>query len=317
MALYKGEVGCGATYKTGARAGEPCVKKAYYLQDGEPRCGVHSKKDTRAELPVNPRAAEIRAEAAAAHKESWKKAAAANREAGRQGEVACAKLKMYAKAPHRDGYLSVFPNFKHQNRSDGFGCAALSPKSLGPVEHGQPGLPSAKNLENFHQGSKCFESELVEGPDGRKVPGPEFYATQLAMFEDETPHRHKAVAKKVKGNKNVCAFWVWVDPATGVRKRFSYGECRQFYCNYYERLARQQPDLRKLLVLKVKRGVNLLIIGYDGYDVTPPEGKTLPEHLMTCYEDTSRPFGHELVLFTMLTCKPENYPWRIGKTEKF
>ena len=56
---------------------------------------------------------------------------------------------------HIDGYLKVFPNFKHQNRKDGFGCASLSPKALGPVSDGSR---HAKNIENFHQGAKIFES---------------------------------------------------------------------------------------------------------------------------------------------------------------
>jgi hypothetical protein len=52
---------------------------------------------------------------------------------------------------HIEGFLKVFPNYKHQNRQDGFGCMKLSPKYLGPVDHGQPDLPPALNIENFHQ----------------------------------------------------------------------------------------------------------------------------------------------------------------------
>jgi hypothetical protein len=301
-------------YMSGAKKGQPCTRKAYYMQDRMHLCGIHSAKGARTDLPANPRAAEIKAERIAAHTKSWKLAAKANRGAGKHGDVKCDKLRMYAPAPHKEGYLTVFPNSRHQNRTDGFGCAALSPMCLGPVAHGQPGLPDALNLENFHQGSKCFDSELIGGE-----PGPRFFEAQLAMFLDPKPHRRKDVAKYIGVEKypNECAFWVWIDPATGARKLFSYAECRQFYCNYYERLAAKQPDLAKLTKLLTKGGCNLLIIGYDGLDVVPPEGTSLRKHLMSLYEDESRPFGHELILFTMLTCKPAKYPWRLKKTEKF
>ena len=46
---------------------------------------------------------------------------------------------------------------------------------------------------------------------------------------------------------------------------------------------------------------------------TETEELTIEDH----YLDSSKPFGHELVLYTMLTINPENYPWRKYKTEDF
>ena len=54
----------------------------------------------------------------------------------------------------------------------------------------------------------------------------------------------------------------------------------------------------------IKDGVNLNIVGYDGYNINMD--------LWTCYNDTSRPFGHELVLYTMLIEDTINkYPWNM------
>ena len=53
-------------------------------------------------------------------------------------------------------------------------------------------------------------------------------------------------------------------------------------------------------------GFNLRIVGYDGYNVTMP----LEEH----YKDISRPFGHELVLYSMLK---DEFVWRKFKTFDF
>ena len=48
----------------------------------------------------------------------------------------------------------------------------------------------------------------------------------------------------------------------------------------------------------------MCICGYDAYQ---PDPAKLYEH----YCDPSRPFGHELVLYTLLSVKDrEDYPWR-------
>lgn len=49
----------------------------------------------------------------------------------------------------------------------------------------------------------------------------------------------------------------------------------------------------------LNEGFNLNIVGYDAYQPT----KTLEEH----YLDDSKPFGHELVLYTLLSTT--EYPW--------
>lgn len=60
----------------------------------------------------------------------------------------------------------------------------------------------------------------------------------------------------------------------------------------------------------IEDGYNLRICGYDAYD---------PHHynMEDCYCDISRPFGHELVLYTMLTEPEEKWPWRKYKTFDF
>lgn len=309
---YYGESMCGATYASGVKKGQGCGNYAYYLtNDRKIRCGVHSKKDQRKELAKNPNAAKNKKQLLADRQELCVKEAQKNNEKGVKGEIICAKLRMRQEAPHEDSYLKVFPNFKHDNREDGFGCKSLSPMSLGPIAHNQPGLPVSLNLENFHQGSKVFKSELLQ--DG--TIGPDFFRTQLEMFQDPIPHRHKEVAKEIKGNKNICHSWVW-KRQDGTMVEFQYVQCRQFYCNYYERLATQQENFTNLMKLR-DAGYNLMIVGYDGRDVREIPGTTMAEKLETCYLDASKPFGHELCLLALLTLTPEEYPWRKHKTEDF
>src|ERR1700747_2820319 len=84
------------------------------------------------------------------------------------------------------GYLNIFPNYLHANRKDGYGCATLSPKSIGPIT--AYGLPVAQNLENFHQFSKFYEFEV--DPITNKIK-PDAIQYRIKGFNDKVPHRHK------------------------------------------------------------------------------------------------------------------------------
>ena len=55
-----------------------------------------------------------------------------NQSLNKLGNVIVCKMKMMKSPDYNKGYLNVFPNFKHQFRTDGFGCSSLSPMSLGP-----------------------------------------------------------------------------------------------------------------------------------------------------------------------------------------
>ena len=295
--VYYNTIKCEDTYK----AGGPCRNNAYYFYRGKNVCGVHSKKEERQKLPADPEAKQKREALLKKRAKKVEKRAKRNRRKGRHGKVICTKLRMMKQPEHIDGFLKVFPNFKHQNRNDGFGCKSLSPKDMGPIDHGQPGLPISLNLENFHQGNKVFPVEV----DEKKEPTERFFETQRKMYEDPEPHRHKKEA--VGKNKNIPAYSLW-RRADGTLVKCSYFESRQFYCTYYERIALELKDFQHLQEL-IENGYNLQICGYDAYDVTEP----LEDH----YLDTSRPFGHELVLYTLLVAEPEEYPWRKYINEEF
>jgi len=281
--------------------GDWCTNKAYYFhsQLGKLSCGVHCKKEFRQELSKNPNAKEIRTDELKLHMESVHRSV----KVGTIGTITLEKMLMMKNPKLKDGILNVFPNFKHNNRTDGLGLPNLSPKSIGPIDHGQKDLPIALNLENFHQGSKVFSDEV----DSNGKVSSSFYETQKLMFEDSVPHRHKSNAK----GKNVPLFFVW--KVGEVEHYLTYIESRQFYCNFYERKVSVMPDFAYLVKL-VKAGYNICLCGYDAY---MPD-RSLEEH----YLDPSRPFGHELVLYTMLMFEincldKSDFPWRLHKTFEF
>ena len=197
------------------------------------------------------------------------------------------------------GWQLVFPNNRHENRTDGFGCASLSPMQLGPVVHRQGGLPAALSIENYHQYNKHFtEFETIE----------EFRRLRDAAYVDPTPHRHKYDSARIKAaNKdfvngaNVPTCSIHLD-ATGAERRYTYVESRFFYCYWYERLASEQETFRTLRTA-LDQGTNLRIVGYDAYEPTEAD-------LYVHYCDASRPFGHEMVLYALLTCaESRDRPW--------
>lgn len=295
---YYGESNCSASYKSGAKAGTSCRNKAYYSQDGSVFCGVHSKKDQRVELPKNPCAASIRAESLKEERRKIDLVGGENLRQGRKGHVIVTQMRMMKAPESFEGYLKIFPNFKHGNRKDGEGFPRLSPKSLGPVTHIMPNLPPAQNLENFHQFAKVFPFEL----DGQGQILPEVLEKRIEAYKSTTPYRHKYDPKILKqyGSVNAPLFSVFYDKE-GKEHRFTYIQCRYFYCKKYEELVKKEPEFEELR-RDIRLGTNLQIVGYDGYQVTKP----LDEH----YSDPSRPFGHELVLYTLLTVEdPSEYPW--------
>ena len=294
---FYGESSCEHTYKSGKKKGTQCDNHAYYEYMGTYTCGVHSKKGDRTKLEVNPKKADIEEKRLEDEKVIIEQMALIHRQNKKKGDVVCSKLRMMKKPDDIEGYMKVFPNFKHQTRRDGFGCASLSPKSLGPVDHNMPGFPPAKNIENYHQFAKIFQFELEDLEKAKQL--------RIDAYNSNKPCRHKydsKLLKKHNKNINIPLYSVYIDKF-GNEHQYTYIQCRYFYCHWYEKLAKQTQDFKQLVTM-INNGYNLQIVGYDGYQPT--------DNLYSHYLDESKPFGHELVLYTMLTViNPSEYPWNL------
>ena len=267
--LYYGESNCIAIKNDGKQ----CNNKSYYVGQ---KCGVHEKIN-RIELPKNPNAHLNKIQNIERRKEIQKEYSLLNFKESKKGNIILTKFKMMKEPEHMDGYLSIFPNYKHGNRIDGLGLPSLSPKSIGPIL-----VLGAQNLENLHQGNKVFKEEINVDGTIKDI----FYARQKEMYMDKIPWRHKFDKfKEMHKYGNIPEFSLFRDI------KLSYFESRQVYCNYYEYYVKRSKDFIMLQEL-INNGTNINIIGYDAYPIT----KSLDE----CYKDTSRPFGHELVLYSML-----------------
>lgn len=283
--------------------GLACTNGAYYEQAGRFLCGVHSDKKKRTLLPKDKEEKRRRLTTIDDHHTTIEIARLENKAQGRKGTLRCYKMKMMKEVPLVDGYLNVFPNNRHQERIDGFGCSSLSPMRLGPVIHRQPAMPNAINIENYHQFNKAFADEV----DIEYNPLPSFWDNRRKAYQDVVPHRHKkllaSLSKEVplRKSKYPPLYTVHSTLDGKQQRRFRYVESRYFYCTAYEALAPKTEDYKRLKQM-LEDGKNLIICGYDGYEVT----QSLYDH----YCDEKQPFGHELVLYTLLTTENVyDYPW--------
>lgn len=316
--VYSGEINC---------ARDSCKNRAYYESStgGLYLCGVHSRRDVkRRSLPENPNKRQIHL----AQMQEYAKLACLEKErtAPQRGNLSLRRLQMMKPLPILPGSFVVLPNAKansHQCPGLVWACPQLSPMRLGPVDHSQPGLPPAKNIENFHQFNKVFWSELDHSVKDSKVL-PVWYDRRLGGYQDVVPHRHKLGSTKtdhiknagnteqLQQNANICEFSIYVNPINGEERRFSYVESRVFYCTFYEHLAKQTAEFQKLIT-EYLSGASLCIMGYDARTVTAKVDEITEDTLMKWYLDDSEPFGHEMVLFAMLFCWPrvEALPWNV------
>jgi hypothetical protein len=298
MATYYGEKKCEEMVKC---KNTLCINKAYFTNGNKLLCGVHCKKYSNVvSLPKNPNKHIIYENKLKEMNIEVEKHADLNKTNNKLGNVIVSKMYMMKNPTYIEGYLNVFPNYKQQNRKDGFGCMRLSPKSLGPVNHNMPGLPPATTIENYHQFSKFWDFELDDNDNIL-----EKYKIDRINAYTAPPMRHKYDKKtllKYNNNINIPKFSMYYDK-DGNEHRYNYLQCRYFYCHFYELLAKKEEDFIKLKNM-IKNGYNLNIQGYDGYSIT--------KDLMTHYNDTSKPFGHELVLYTLLVeDDTSKYPWNI------
>jgi hypothetical protein len=150
---------------------------------------------------------------------------------------------------------------------------ALAPRFLGPLVF--DGVP-AVNLANVWTYSQVTAQDLRNG------------AIKPEWFE----HRRWGFGQpdKKRSAQQTPLFWLWEGGA-----QLDLVQARKAYCALYARLVQAKDEYRELHLL-VQQGYNLQLFGYDAWDFTE-QGKTL----LQAIEDPTARFGHELVLYGLLT----------------
>lgn len=235
----------------------------------------------------------------------------------RRGSVRCGSIpgRFGSGNLQPDGTISKkhpqLPGFTNINVSSGGGrFKMLSPMKLGPfnvierraitplhADGVHPGFRAinethqqsiATNLENYHQGSKIYPQDVINGEIQES-----FYLRRAKMMADPKPHRR--ALPKSQGIPIAAYFDGYV---------LSYIPSRIYYITYYSQLVQLRPEYAELVSM-LNSGENLQILGFDGYD--PESGLPYGANPITyksleiAMYNPNRPFGHELVLCGLLS----------------
>jgi len=316
---FSGSLPCGQSYASGKRQGERCVEVARYFEEGKFFCGMHSSSSDsiRQALPKRNKEEQVRHQRLQDEKYEAlvQDAAQQNRKAGRIGEVVLFKKQMLHNVTRQAGYRDYYPNFKDHHPPGGVGMPLLSPKQPFQVIHGQPHVPIATSIENFHQQSKCYFWETMD----------QFRIHRNAGFQCMEPHRHKTPQSVLHCMKNAglsveeqkeeddssrqWRCFVWMDE-NEQEHELEMSASRQFYCKFYEQYVRNRLEFKQMQDA-LNRGENIRICGYDARPLRK-------DNYEDEYLDSSRSFGHERVLWTMLKISKESdWPWRKYRTFRF
>lgn len=284
--------------------GDKCRNVIKFMLDNKYVCGVHNFKKKGVPLPRDP----DRKTKLIIGKEDKIKAinitAEDNRAMGKRGNVIVVKKLMFGKSEIPNDYFIVEPNKNAKSTNESkLAMPQLSPMTLGPFTCGHDDdRITSQTIEGFHQGNKLFWCEIDECDDMNEL---------ISLWDErrryhymlEIPQRHKLgktkaehmkIAKMGKrDNANICAASL-IELPDGKLVKYSYVQTRHFYFRYYANLARQTDEFKKLKKL-LDQGYNMAICGFDGYNIT----KTLKEH----FYDETKPFGHEIALYTLLVAE--------------
>ena len=224
--------------------------------------------------------------ARARHAVSVRTTADKNRAAGRRGVVTMQPEPVEL----IESAINVFPSshtvadWSIDAELLGVSLPKLAPVGMGTVRYAS-WLPPASRLETLTACRLMYADDLAPGaPDA---------ATRVLdlMAHDRVIVTKPALDGTVSARTPVCAR-VYTGPSCW--RDIDLVRYRQFFCNYYAHLAEMSPDFDRITQL-LDAGNNICIAG-------PTAGRVfVAEDVTKAYNDAATPFGHEWVLFGMLT----------------
>lgn len=161
---------------------------------------------------------------------------------------------------------------------------AVAPAFLGPItDHGQANAPAAQNLENLWRFIHIWPEDLQDGQ-----PSADWMQRRNDGFQVE---QGKRLPRALRRDESSACLGVWWSGQLldEVRAR------REVFCPLYTRLVERNETFKELDML-VQQGYNLQLFGYQAFDFVE-QGLSLRRAL----DDVSQPFGHEIVLYALLT----------------
>jgi hypothetical protein len=268
-----------------------CGRFCGWKNGNEYTCGMHKKKDVVYEKvkklkdEKQKQREKENLKRRKQHKVTVERQKLKNNKNGKKGLVICDK-KIHYRAKNvidkRDPLHDGFLNINVCSSAKGI-WKELSPMYLGndvgiPTSETEDGSKDGKkltflNIESLWQSMKKYENESWE----------DYYETRVEWSKHKKGKRRKQFGKKA--NRNIPEFSYWKG------KKLSYMEARKsIYCPLYAKYVVKTEAYKRLKSL-LNQGYNLCIIGYDGRII---------DDLKKEFNDSSKPFGHEIVLVCLL-----------------
>jgi hypothetical protein len=216
------------------------------------------------------------------------------------GKIRCGKFARGSVHPKLDGYMNMVVCSVNGN------WGQLSPMKLGPfivTEELSPLVPGGvcpgfivsdihigkqvamcQNFENYWQYSKVYSVDNVNG-----ILGESFFNRRAEGFQSTKAKRRVFPAKS--GITTLCSYYDG--------KLYQYLESRVFYCSGYSMLAEAHAKYKEIKRI-MESGQNILILDLDAPSWESHNQELTPEFFEKEYNDTTHPFGHGMVLCSML-----------------
>ena len=200
---------------------------------------------------------------------------------------------------HVDGYTTI-PAWSRGKKP----FNQLSPMILGPIllieplplrpgfqmsADGKETVMECPLFENYWQGNKIYNCDLIDPAKGLTVENltDAFWERRAKVLSSTEPVRRSL--PKAKYGVPIASYYKG--------EILGYVAARKlFYCPWYAYMVTCHPVFVELQK-RYDAGEKLLIVGPDGYDKDVDLNRDVLAWLI---EDTSRPFGHELVICGML-----------------
>jgi hypothetical protein len=249
-------------------------------------CTIHKGDSTERLDPVLTHQ-QRRQEIAEAHAQTVAEARARNAENNTSGSVTMGKAHPMLPIPLVQGYLDVAVTLAQPKQFTGHLALKLHPGAIGPITHGEPGLPRARYLDNYYNAHMCFSRESYK----------HFSRYRREMFRERRVHTPKKV-QYPQFETDEIAYFSWRMP-NGKRRRLTLVQSRQVFCNIYARKVVRVPAYTAISDM-LKAGTNIRIVGYAP---CPFDGRPLEQ----IYLDPAAQIGHEFVLVCLLRGEA---PWK-------
>lgn len=233
------------------------------------------------------------------HNYKLKGAQKRNRAARIAGSVRIGYLPYRGFAPScRYPYIEHFQHVRSNNKETG-DWPELHPGAIGPIHYDRlmPDGTLAKtmcfNLNNLVLAHSVFPEHLDEETGELNAL---FYETQLDLIGTAKVYaKHPRIKVRPANEGEKPLFYIWE------KTRLNELQFRILvFTTLYAKMIQEVDRFKELKSLH-SAGMNLYLLDYDSYDIWE-EGLTLYEAMV----DTSRPWGHSMILYGLLT---KDCPW--------